>query len=252
MENVLLITGCIKPNKDAIFLKIKKSDVRLQQYIETIEWALNYSKFDAVIFCDNSNFQYNFNYLNKSNKKFEYLTFNGNFLKSNEYGKGYGEGEIIKYAFTNSKYLKNSSYFYKLTGRLKVENINEILFTSKNKNYFMRFLFNKNSMDTRFYKIKTTTYVQKFLNAYNDVRDKKGITLERVFFNIIKKNKLKYSCFRRYPIISGISGTTGIVYKTIGINNKTYNLLCKINLYNTKIILIIISKIILIKSKGKE
>ncbi len=41
--------------------------------------------------------------------------------------KGYGEGEIISYALNNSKYLKNSESFYKLTGGLTVENINDVL-----------------------------------------------------------------------------------------------------------------------------
>ena len=192
MKNILLITGCISPDKEAIFLKIRDSNLRLQQYIETIKWALEKTNFDIIIFCDNSDFNYDFkNIVTNSKKTFEYLSFKGDFNKSNKYGKGYGEGEIIKYAIDNSKYLKENTCFYKLTGRLTVKNINSILKKSQNnKNYFLNFLFSKNSIDTRFYKINKDDYMNYFYNAYEKVRDKDNYSLENVFFDIFKKNKI--------------------------------------------------------------
>ncbi|MBV8887332.1 MAG: hypothetical protein JO235_25510 [Chroococcidiopsidaceae cyanobacterium CP_BM_RX_35] len=43
-----------------------------------------------------------------------------------EYGKGWGEGEIIEYAINHSKILNKSTRFYKVTGRLFVENFTQI------------------------------------------------------------------------------------------------------------------------------
>lgn len=88
MKKILLITGCIAPDKNAIFLKVRDSNSRLEQYIQTLNWALRKTNFDIVIFCENSNFKYDFlNLTKKSKKKFEYLPFKGNSKKSNEYGK---------------------------------------------------------------------------------------------------------------------------------------------------------------------
>lgn len=237
MKNVLLITGCICPNKDAIFLKISDANIRLQQYIDTVNWALNDTNFDTVIFCDNSNCTYDFNKLNNDNNKtFEYLTFKGDTIKCNKYGKGYGEGEIIKYSINNSKYLKNTRAFYKITGRLKISNINSIIKKSSKDNYFLRFLFSANAIDTRFYKINTKEYIKNFYNNYKKVRDKKGYTLERTFYDTLLDKKIKYNGFGEFPIVEGYSGSTGIKYETKGIKLLMYNSLCKLNLYNKKVV----------------
>lgn len=197
MKKILLITGCIAPNKNAIFLKVRDSNSRLEQYIKTLNRAFKKTNFDIVIFCENSNFKYNFsNLTKKSKKKFEYLCFQGDFEKSNAYGKGYGKGEIISHALNNSKYLKNSESFY----RLIVENINDVLKNSKNnKNYFLNDLFCANTLDTKFYKIKKNNYIKYFNNTYKIVRDKEKYILENAFFDAFKSNKINF--FNRYPII---------------------------------------------------
>lgn len=52
-------------------------------------------------------------------------------------GKGYGEGEIIEYGLKYSELLRGAAYFCKLTGRLKVENINRFTKLAKmDKSYF--------------------------------------------------------------------------------------------------------------------
>lgn len=245
MEKILLITGCVQPAKDAIYLKINDSKIRLEQYLKTIDWAINESNFDIIIFCENSSFDLNYKkYENLKCKKFEYLTFQGDNDKSSKYGKGYGEGEIIKYAIENSKYLKNSDYFYKITGRLTIKNINNVLKTEKEGNLFLKFLYHKEYIDTRFYKVETKTYEKYLLLAYENVRDSEGKTLENIFFKIMKNNKIKYHCFNTFPILCGISGSTGIKYKMSNFKIFIYNLLCKFNLYNSNIISYMILKLI--------
>lgn len=130
--NTLLITGCIDVSNNIKYLKIKNKNDRLNQYLETIRWAIEETNFNNIIFCENSNYEYDFDsYVSKlkniNKKNFEYLTFKGDTKNTDKHGKGYGEGEIVKYAYNNSKFLKDSDYFYKLTGRLKIKNINKIL-----------------------------------------------------------------------------------------------------------------------------
>ena len=239
MNEVLLITGCVNPNKDAIFLTVRDSNQRLNQYLETIKWALTNTNFGTVVFCENSKCDYDFmGYARKisQNKTFEYITFQGNTKNSNILGKGYGEGEIIEYAYNNSSFLKNTKYFWKITGRLTVKNINRLLKKSKQKNYFLNSLDINEALDTKLYKISTSDYKKYLMNSYKKVNDKVNIPIEKIYFEQIKQNRIKYYCFRRYPIIRGISGSTGIQYRVSGVKRNLYNILCLLNLYNIKFI----------------
>ena len=57
-------------------------------------------------------------------EKLESLSFTGNEKRIASCGKGYGEDDIIEYALKHSDLLKEATYFCKLTGWLKVDNIN--------------------------------------------------------------------------------------------------------------------------------
>lgn len=231
----LIVTGCISPNEKVFCLSLKNSNDRLIQYIESIEYYIEKTNIKKIIFCDNSNF-YSKKVdeleilAKKYNKKFEYLTFKGNVKKCITQGKGYGEGEIIKYIYNNSLIFKSCKYFMKVTGRLKVTNIDLILRIIKKKNnYFDYTLHNK--CDTRFYFISKSDYKEYFIDAYFNVNDKKKIYLEHVFRKILDKNDINYSLFPIMPKIVGISGSSGMKYKDSVIKYYIKYFLIKIGLY---------------------
>lgn len=218
-ECVLLITGCINPDQNVPVLTIKDSHVRLKQYIESIEYYIACSPFENIVFCDNScapEITGLADLANKYNKRFEWLSFQGDRNRVVTQGKGYGEGEIINYAIQNSLLMRRSRYMCKITGRLIIKNIGALTkFIDETQIYFQP---NKTDdgrkyINTRIYMMPIKIYLQYFKDAYIKVDDRKGVYLENTFGMMVSSNNLKYKRFVMYPDYIGVSGSTGSNYK---------------------------------------
>lgn len=233
----LIITGCIDVSKNMPFVAVTDLETRLNAYVETIRWAIEETKFKKIIFCENSNYNFNekecIKLAKKYEKSFEYLTFSGDTKKCEEKGKGYGEGEIINHVLENSKLLKDEDYFYKITGRLKIKNINKLIKSNK-KNYFM----NKkllNEVDTRFYGINKETFIKNLKNEHEKVNDFNNYYLEHAYHDALIKRNVKYRTFCERPLFIGIAGSTGKIYADEKSKFELYTkLLFVTNIYNKK------------------
>lgn len=221
-KTVLLITGCIKPNPNAFQLSLTDVNLRLQQYIDCIKWSVEFTRFVNIVFVENSGYPIDnglIEFANKRRKRLEWLSFTGNEKMIASCGKGYGEGEIIEYALKNSVLLKEATYFCKLTGRLKVDNVNQFIkLADMNETYFWTIGLNKiktisSGIETRFYGIPTKVYKAVFVDAYKDVFDKNGMWLERVFYHRYKATNINCRRIALYPDFSGQSGSMGVNYK---------------------------------------
>jgi len=217
MRRKILLTATITPNINTPYTVLLDSQIREKQYIKTLKKIIEETNFEDIIFCENSNYVFmdEFNELkilaSIRNKNLELLSFEGNTAETIKRGKGYGEGELIKYALFNSKLLKDESEdFFKLTGRLFIENINTIL-KEKEKNIFLRYKPRYKAVDTRFFKSNIKFYKDNLINLYEKVDDSNLIYLEHCFYNKIKKFDLP--SFKCYPIFLGNSGSTGEEYK---------------------------------------
>lgn len=247
---VLLITGTINVSTRVPFVAVTNPDIRLKDYISTINWAIKSTNFDSIVFCENSGFNLNVEtidtFAKAKNKRFEYMTFIGNIETIQKKGKGYGEGEIIQYALNNSKLLQENSIFCKLTGRLMIKNINDLI--KKPQNYFMHIKGEK-KIDTRFYCIKKQDYVKIFYDSYKKVNDLNGYYLENVFYNDLILSNIKYRCFYGKPYFLGISGSTGVRYeeKKNRIKKIIDKLFCDLNIYNSYRLWLFIHKIYIIR-----
>lgn len=211
---VLLITGCIKPDEKVPFLKLKETEVRRKQYIDSIQYYINMPSIKRIVFCDNSSaveVESLYELAKKKDKQFEWISFLGNTVESIKRGKGYGEGEIIEYALKKSKLIKESDYIIKVTGRIIIKNINFLLkYMHSDKLYFVR---NTNiNVDTKLYGIPIETYKKYFIDLYKSVDDINNRYLENLFSDAILDNKLKIHSFIVYPNVEGISGSTGKSY----------------------------------------
>lgn len=235
---VLLITGCICPDKEQPYLLVNDTETRYKQYIDSIRFYIENTNISKIVFCENSNF---LGFENKKieklaaekNKTFEWLTFQGDNLYVRNKGKGYGEGEIIKFALKQSRILLSANSFAKVTGRLKIRNIDKIITSLKlNDNYFNSDIYSYKGIDTRFYYCQKEFYEKYLENLYVDCNDSDGVSLEKLFYSsIIRKKKIKNIPF--YPIFVGISAGNGNIYseKTNG-KLKVVNMLCRLNIYN--------------------
>ena len=120
------MTACINPN-GMVSTKLQDPEIRKFQYLEALNFYLNETDCN-IVFCENTGTNiYNKIESIKKNTRLEYITFQGNNYDKT-IGKAYGESLIIRYAIQHSKFIKKTDYICKITGRVKVLNINEIIY----------------------------------------------------------------------------------------------------------------------------
>ena len=241
---VLLITASILPQEKR-FLKVREPRQRLNQYLDSLKFYITKTNITKIVLCDNSGYEFPsadiITLAKKYGKKIEIVQFIGNREKIIVNGKGYGEGEIIEYALANSHLLREAKYFIKITGRIKVTNIDKIIEKMDiTKVYMNKVIRNfgkpqkEKKIDTILYGIPKEIYVAALVDTYMDVCDKRGIYLEHVFYDRIVKSKLVIYNIPQFPVIKGVSGSLGSQYQeTIGWERCLYELLSSLFLFNS-------------------
>lgn len=134
---VLLLTGCIDPTKSVnnIWHKLNDADLRLAQYLDAIKYFVAMTDV-PIVFVENSGYDLSeiefINNLKSSGRLevFSYLASEDTRVK----GKGYGEQDIIKYAIEHSVIIQSASYIVKITGRIKIKNIKNLINKTKRIN----------------------------------------------------------------------------------------------------------------------
>lgn len=237
---LLIITATINPPSQD-YLKINSIDERIKQYKDSLNYFINSGAFGKIIFCDNSGylsendiFREETEIAGKKNIELEVLSFFGNCEKVRQQGKGYGEGEIMEHIFANSKLMHNETYFFKVTGRLKVDNVADIVRNTKYKDVCLINIPNRTRhdiYDTRFYGMPVNMYREYFLKAYENTDDKNKKYLETIFKEVIDTNHLKRKNLPKYPRITGVSGTFGSTYSYKEWKTKIKDLLSIFNYY---------------------
>lgn len=236
-----IVTGTIKPAVQMGQLVIRNEKERLEQYREGLEHLLNTRAFSRLVFCENSNYGVEkLYYLKEDAKKkgieLELLSFQGDTKNICIQGKGYGEGEIMEYVFSNSRLIQKENYFVKMTGRLKVingKNLADHLLESKT--YFnIPNRTRRDIYDTRIYGMPILQFKKYFLDVYEQVMDEQGIFLEMVYTRVLRENKIKVTNFPRYPRIIGISGSGGIEYTYTEWKCRIRDILSQVNFYKIK------------------
>lgn len=236
-----IVTGTISPAPQMSQLVLRDVEERLKQYEESLHFLLCTQAFTKVVFCENSNFgtekiSYLKDIAKKNGVELEMLSFRGNVEEACVHGKGYGEGEIMDYVFSHSELIRTETYFVKLTGRLKVENIKAIVSRmNRQRTYFNipnRTL--RNIYDTRMYGMPISQFKDYFLDSYDKVMDEQGIFLETVYTQILQECSVQVHNFPRYPRIVGISGSGGIVYSYTEWKCKIKDVLGLVNFYAIK------------------
>lgn len=235
---VLLITGCICPNANQPYLLISEPKIRYDQYVDSIVFYIEHTEVKKIVFCESSNYlDFEYEKILKlakgKNKEFEWLTFQGDNKRIETKGKGYGEGEIIKYALNKSNLLCKANAFAKVTGRLKIKNLDEIMRKIKWKNnYFNADINSKQGIDTRFYYCQKEFYKTYLIDLYLKCDEYNKLSLEKVFYATLIRNK-EIRNLPLYPIFVGISAGNGNIYSEKGsIKLKIADVLCRFNMFN--------------------
>ena len=207
------MTGCIEPLSWVIQLSVTQAQERYIQYIQTILRYLIQSNFDAIIFCENSEYPIPDADLLKRvatlwGKKLEILQFTGDQEKTLQHGRGFWDNEIINYAINHSLILAQHQTFYKVTGRYRIENINSILTHQKDrKNVFFRTsILDRTSCNTAFFKTNVSFFKKHLQDAWMEVQDSlwKSHYLEHIYYQRLKGQNIHG--FTELPHFIGIAG----------------------------------------------
>lgn len=216
----LLLTSSVTPMD--LSGRLNDPDLRIKYTLESIgEWLLRKPALRIVI-CDGSGFD--FSSLIKGTfpmANIECLSFMNDSTQIARHGKGFGEGEIIRYAINQSKLLQESEVFMKCTAKLWVANIQQCL--SQWNRYFLCnayfanvFTFKKTKimfLDTRFYIIRKDVYIQYFLDAHLSLGNDPKKSIENSFLEVIMHKGMVGTLFSTPPIICGMGGGSGKYYK---------------------------------------
>lgn len=235
---VLLMTASIEAAQISQ-LALKNTETRLKQYCHALQFYIKCKKFNKIVFCDNSNYFYNFDrereLADGKNVQLEILKFKSNYDSVEKYGKGYGEGEILKYIMHHSRLLVDEQYFYKVTGRLIVKNVATLVKKENGMARFNRNLYAHQSVDTRFWGMNKNDYEKILMDSYKKVNDSKGKYLEMRYKKDMENASLPYKSFCAFPMIEGYSGTIGLKYhETEWYTKMIYDFLCRFGIYNSE------------------
>lgn len=215
----ILLTSCIYIADNAV--NLTDPDDRIFYTLESIEKWLSIVPDAKLIVCDSSGFDFSTLVHEKfphANIECLYFVADKNLVKY--HGKGYGEGEIIKYAVENSSYLKQADYFAKCTAKLWVENFDECI-NEWNGTFLCKAIFSNvfsfkktffDHIDTRFYLVNKAFYLKHLVTAHLDLGGSSGLSIEDRFREIILENKMTGVLFNIHPVIGGVGGGTGKYY----------------------------------------
>lgn len=218
---VLLLTSSVYVA--APFVQLTEPRVRAELILESLGHWLRIDPNLRIVICDGSGYSFHESVVDKFPlAQIECLVFKNDENAVARHGKGYGEGQIIEYALQNSRYLRKAKSFAKCTGKLWVENYQQVVKGFKGK--FNCQLSVKDPanpckirpsfVDTRFYLSDIDYYKQNFIKSYLAVRDSEGYYLEHCFKDILINHHLPASrlIFRTPPDLRGVSGSSGVDY----------------------------------------
>lgn len=215
--NTLLLTGTIKPSQKIIWKNLNQLNYKNRQkdYIRALVYYITQSDFENIVFCDNSNTDIDNDNLIKNLaslfwKNIELIKFQWNIYLSENYWYWCWEAEIFDYVFENSKIIKNSDSWYKISWRYLVKDINIILKKLENNNYFFQkpwLMSNPFSIATSFFKINNDIYnkylYKKQINFYEKYKTRMAI--EKYWYILLRdfllktKQKNNYNIKFKYP-----------------------------------------------------
>lgn len=213
-STVILLTACISPDGMA-YTALQDSNERKRQYIDAIKFYID-STYYPIVFCNNSGEDLSVEFPEVRNRV-EFLSFFGNDYDK-QLGKGHGEYKIIEYALHNSKHLQDASRIIKITGRLKIFDI-ETQIRVASICYWLDspfVLVADFSQKERFARseciIAKKDFFEKYFLVANNINDSQNYYFEHLLFDVAVTSPYEPKRFCLPLGIEGVSGSTGTQY----------------------------------------
>lgn len=229
----LLMTGTIDPQKYGG--EVKSVSERLQKYENAITRYICETRFNPIVFVENSGYLFDIQKFEKMAEKYG-KTFE--FVKGTvcrdeviAHGKGYGDALLIYEGLTKSDALKNIDIFYKVTGRIFLKNSEKIL---KNKDKRRNEFISYDGMGwcmTYFFKSNKEDYLRILGDVYKECDDRSVRDIEICFWIRLQKANVDVGSFVTYPDIEGNMGETNIPYKRSEIERKLRSIGIKVGVF---------------------
>lgn len=233
--DTLIMGSSINPVKEAPGVAITDPATRFFQLCCSLLCWSQTPVLRKIVLCDNTLPEYNFNPLlrlfENTGKKLEVLTFMGDRLQVAMKGKGFGEGEIVRHIFENSSLARECNSFYKITGRIYVNNFDSVhrmhekcarVFDNPvpaHRRFAKRLAVNlfatsrhgRGMVRTVFYKCDTAFFLNNLIDRYNQVEDRQRFHLEHAYYYPLIK--AGFSTFKIKPSLVGFSSSSGNLYQ---------------------------------------
>ncbi len=216
----ILLTSSVEAIDSSV--KLKDRYLRIKYSLESLREWVRISPNNKFVICDGSGFD--FTPLVSEHffgVDIECLSFYNDPYLIRLHGKGFGEGEIIRYALDNSTYLNGCEWFAKCTAKLWVDNFLECTKEWNGKFLCQAFFSNVFSLkksqleyiDTRFYLVDRHFYETYFSRAHIAIQRCSGVSIEDRFLGIAIREHLSRFIFKNPPIVCGVGGGSGKYYK---------------------------------------
>jgi hypothetical protein len=222
----LLITTAVSPPEGVQFLKLNSHVDRLVATKAAIYfWMLSgihniviADATDTIILNDED-----LKFAQSLNLNIEQLKYNQNINDILIRGKGYGEAKLLEYTFQESFILKSSLNFFKCTGKLFINNFDQILNLINSHNFnslFWRwgdgiYNFTHDYVDTRFYYSNINFYFDNILPLLLQTDERTSNNHERQAFKAVNQTHKNGPHLR--PVIVGYGGGGGQLHQHLNL-----------------------------------
>jgi len=219
-RSCVFLTATIAPPQPAVTRNNPR--VRLQDYLASIEFYLSLPTdiVDRILFVDNSGSDITpieeFVRKRGSDKAVELISFAGNDHPVN-YGKAYGEFKLMDFGLEHTSLLSESDYFWKVTGRLKLLNLADMVASVTNDYDVLCDLHNfpfvgtgkpfaNRWMDLRVFSCTHRAYKELFTGKYEEFGHRMN---QDVLYDVVLAARSHMKILPRFieqPVITGMSG----------------------------------------------
>ena len=213
----LLLTATIDPG-ECCHLVRRDPAVREADYLGALQSWIEETNF-PIVFCENSGYDLSrIRHLvaRYPERRVELLQFRGN-DQSKIRGKGYGELLIMEHALKHSRILRRSKYMVKVTGRLFISNLNDVIRGLDNGqgDFFVASFPHHQWLDKELIHsqcvIAKPGFVKQYLTKHkDDISDLAGYYLEHALYAAVQdavKDGHVRATFRVMPLFRGYNAT---------------------------------------------
>jgi len=220
-EIPVLLTSSVVAHDNRV--RLKDTNERIRLAMESVAEWLKIEARQPLVLCDGSSYDFTDRVrVAFPQARIECLPFENPQELVRQHGRGYGEGEIVRYALHHSHFIAEADCFAKCSSKLWVQNFfacarawqGELLlqgiFLDALKPWRDPML---SYIDTRFYIASRALYQQYFEDAHMRIDNNQHFGLENAFRDIFLETKLRHAFTPVVPVILGMGGAIGKYYK---------------------------------------